>query len=203
MSDIRTKILLGTTISAVSVMLVMAIGMVTQQEPTASSTLGIAGHFEMIVTNPDGTVSYVQTDNAFTGDGKEAIGGGSFGDSGAPGLTCTRLGTGVNDQTAEDLDAVLGTTGVACDADLTNNCPGGDATITVTDGAVCTVTTEHTLSTDCSPACLLTEASLNNAAGSIIAAHTGLSTDVVANEGADVALVYVAITGGTLAGSIP
>lgn len=203
MSDIRTKILLGTTISAVSVMLVMAIGMVSEQEPTASSTLGIMGHFEMTVTNPDGTVHYVQTDNAFTGAGKEGIANASFGDGALPGFNCTRLGTGVNDQSLEDLKAVLATTGVACDGDLTNNCPGGDAAIAVTNGAVCTITTEHTLDTDCSPSCVLTEASLNNAAGTVIAAHTGLSTDVVANLNAKVALVYVAITGGTLAGSIP
>ncbi len=116
MSDIRTKLLLGTTISAVSIMLVMAIGISSEQYTgsNAIASYGMNGHFEIMVVNPDGTTSYAQSDNFITGPAKDntaalLLEGTAF-PGGVP--NCILLGTGTAVNTADGVNTALGDTGV-------------------------------------------------------------------------------------------
>ena len=65
MSDIRTKLLLGTSISSVTIMLFMAAGFATNTTElfTTELILPLNGHVTVMAVNPDGTVSYAQGDN--------------------------------------------------------------------------------------------------------------------------------------------
>jgi len=211
MSDIRTKILMGTTISAVSVMLVMAVGMATVQNnvPTAGTALGLAGHFEIMVENPDGSASYAQGDNVVTGPGKNALAEDQFDGSGAgqdgP-YICTELGIGTNDPTADDINSVLTDTAEACDPDANGNCTFGGTTAGIQLGAQCSIVTEATIdgilgvdgNDQCLLTCNLTEVRLQAAGGGTIFAHTGLDSDVVANTQATVTVTYKIAVGGAV-----
>jgi len=211
MSDIRTKILMGTTISAVSVMLVMAVGMATVQNnvPTAGTALGLMGHFEIMVQNPDGTASYAQGDNVVVGPGKNALAGDQFDGTGATQsgpFICTQLGTGTNDNTADDINAVLTDTAEACDASVTGNCAFGGTTAGAQLGAQCTIITVATIdgiagvdaNDQCLLTCLLTEVRLQEAGSGTIFAQTALGTDVVANTQAEVTVTYKIAVGGAV-----
>ncbi len=205
MSDIRTKILLGTTISAVSVMLVMAVGMATvQNNVPANTALGLAGHFEIMVQNPDGTVSYAQGDNIVTGPGKQALANDQF-DGTTPvqsgPFVCTQLGNGANDVTADDIAAALLDTAEACDPDATGNCANVGTTAGTPLGEQCTIVTVATIDglggTDqCIPTCTLTEVRLQEAGSGTIFAQTALDSDVVANTQATVTVTYKIAVGG-------
>ena len=134
MSDIRTKLLLGTTITSVSLMLVMAVSLGTvQNNPTATSALGVMGHFEIIVQNPDGSAYYAQGDNVVTAAGKNAAGDRLFDTAGLV-FNCIMLGNGTNSDAAATITAVLVNTGVDCTTTTTNtnagaNDPGGAAQV--------------------------------------------------------------------------
>ena len=203
MSDIRTKILLGTTISAVSVMLVMAVSMASvQNNVPGSATLGLVGHFEIMVENPDGSVSYAQGDNTVTGPGKDAIGEDAFEVNAFGPFICTTLGTGANVAAADDIAGALTNTGLACDAVVAGNCDDA-GTFALTVANVCTIETEATLDDgvggdECNPTCTLTEVKLVNAAETAVFAQTALSTDVVANTGAKVTVIYKVAVGGVI-----
>ena len=108
MSDIRTKLLLGTTMASVSLMMVMAVrlGTIQNNQPSAASTLGLMGHFEIIVENPDGTVSYAQGTNVVTASLKNAAGDRLFEANGAI-FNCIMLGNGTNSATATTINAVF------------------------------------------------------------------------------------------------
>jgi len=206
MSDIRTKLLLGTTITSVSLMLVMAVslGAVQYNQPSAASTLGLMGHFEIIVENPDGTVSYAQGDNVVTGAGKDAAGDRLFDSTSTqPVFNCIILGNGTNSAAAVTINAALVNTGIDCGttvgSDAGTNDPGGDAQVN-------SITSVHTISAlDCPTTCTLTEVALGDSTltaaltpTGLTFAHTGLDADVQANNGADVTTIYKVATGGTV-----
>jgi len=211
MSDIRTKLLLGTTISAVSVMLVMAIGISSEQKVAdASSTLGLLGNFQIMVQNPDGTTSYMQTDNFIAGVAKDNVAAlvilGTAFPGGAP--DCIKLGTGTAVDTTDGLNAPLDTTATKCSGDATINAPG-PSQVCNTDGtttgaaAICTIITEHTTAGDCSPSCVISEASFGagtsgNQDLSNLFSYTNFGTDVTANEGAVVTTTYRIAFGGPI-----
>jgi len=194
--------LLGTTISAVSVMLVMAVSLSGAQTsvPTAA-TLGLVGHFEIMVTNPDGTVSYAQGDNTVTGPGKDDIGNDGFTLLTRVGpWICTALGTGTNVAAADDIAGELTNTNLACDASPSCDDEG---TFAATVANVCTIVTTATLDNgggtdECDPTCLLTEVKLVNAGETSTFAQTALATDITANIGAAVEVTYKVAVGGTI-----
>ena len=204
MSDNREKLLLGTTITVVSLMLVMAVslGAVQNNGPSASTTLGLMGHFEIMVENPDGTVYYAQTDNTVTAAGKNKAGDDLFGVDARTGpFLCTQLGTGANNVASATITTALTDTKVACDAlpvgsDAGANGPAGAAQVhTITTAAVI----DDDVGVDqCVPSCLLTEVVLGNAAIANVFSHTALSTSVVVNTGATVTTVYKVATGGVI-----
>jgi len=209
MSDIHTKLLMGTTISAVSIMLVMAIGISSEQKNEASgnAVLGLLGHFEIMVVNPDGSASYVQADNFVTGAAKTDIAELLFlGNAIAGVYDCTLLGTNVAALTdaSGNIGTALGTTGLACGSDdgavPDVTCDGLGST---TVGEICTITTEHTLGTDCDPSCVLTEVEIGtgttgDATLGARFAYTELDADITANFGANATVTYKVSTGGTI-----
>ena len=208
MSDIRTKILMGTTISAVSLMLVMAIGVSSVQNSgtTAGTSLGLMGHFEIMVQNPDGSASYVQADNFINGAAKNNVGTALF--EGVALLQpndCIILGTGTATDASDGIATALTLTGVACsDAAIPNtgsiDCNDlGDSVLTTAQQ--CTVVTKHVTDTDCSP-CDITNAAIGTGvtdAAALVStfAYTVLTGGpITANEGATVTTTYrVAIAG--------
>jgi len=196
MSDIRTKILLGTTISAVSVMLVMAVGMASIQTNTPAETLGLVGHFAVVVNNPDGSAYYSQGDNTVVGAGKLAVGDDLFDGSDANEqgqFVCTRLGIGnPNVAAAEDIATLLTNTNEACDVSASGNCNNA-GTNAVSE--VCTIETQATIDdggggNQCTPACELTEVRLQVTGNGLIFSQTGLSTNVFASTTATVDVTY-------------
>jgi len=68
MSDIRTKLLLGTTLSALAMIFVMAVGVdaFDTKTTTATQPVGLNGHLTVWVVHPDGSMSYSQGDNAIS-----------------------------------------------------------------------------------------------------------------------------------------
>jgi len=211
MSDIRTKILMGTTISAVSLMLVMAIGISSVQNSgsIAGTSLGIAGHFEIMVVNPDGSASYVQADNFINGAAKTNVGNALF-----TGATlnqpndCIILGVGTPDNASDGIATALTVTGTACSDDSAPNtgsinCNGlGDSVITTAEQ--CVVVTKHVTDSDCAP-CDISEAAIGTGTTGQTAlvttlAYTGLTSTITANVGATVTTTYkVAIAGDIVA----
>ena len=165
------------------------------------------GHFEIMVENPDGTVSYAQGDNVVVGAGKNALAGDQFDGTGATQsgpFICTELGTGTNDPTADDIDAVLTDTDEACDADVTGNCSFGGTTAGAQLGAQCSIVTVATIddtggidgNDQCLLTCTLTEVRLQEAGSGTVFAHTALDSSVVANTQAEVTTTYKIAVGG-------
>ena len=204
MSDIRTKLLLGTTITSVSLMLVMAVslGAVQYNQPSAASTLGLMGHFEIIVENPDGTVSYAQGYNVVTGDGKNAAGDRLFEATGLI-FECIILGNGTNSNTASTINAALVNTGIDCaTVKLGSDAGTNDPTV----AQVTSITATHVIAAaDCPTTCTLTEVALGDSTmtaalqpGGLTFAHTALDATVQANNGATVTTIYKVATGGAV-----
>jgi len=216
MSDIRTKLLMGTTISAVSIMLVMAIGITTEQNNVSAgnvAALGLMGHFEIKVVNPDGTISYAQGDNFVNGAAKTDVARAVFFGVAAEPLLgtydCTLLGTNIANTLpgANDILNKLGTTGLACASDPGPvpgvTCDGLGASGAPGTAEKCTIVTEHTLGTDCDPSCVLTVVAIGTGAqgdadlGSVFA-FTDLDGDITANLGANATVTYIVATGGPI-----
>jgi len=206
MSDIRTKLLMGTTISAVSLMLVMAIGITSEQNSgTAGTALAMMGHFEIMVVNPDGTTSYTQSDNFISGAAKTDVATAVFEGAALAGTyDCVILGTGTPIVTTDGVLTALGDTGVKCTDDVA---PAGAEMVCNglgnADGTAeqCVATTKHIMdATDCDP-CTITEAAIGvgvSGAADIVTpfAFTALTASVVANAGAEVTTTYKIATGG-------
>lgn len=125
MSDIRTKLLLGTTISAVTIMFVMASGVNIFANDTSVSEMSfpIIGHVTVLAVNPDGSTSYIQTDNALLGAGKtlaaiQLFDGSASGAALGEAFNCIALGNdGSVDVTTSTLTDPLTNTPAACDTD--------------------------------------------------------------------------------------
>jgi len=197
MSDIRTKLLFGTTIASVSLMLVMAVslGAVQINEPEANTSLVVMGHWTVMAVNPDGTTSYSQSDNVVTAAGKNLAGDRLFDAASGQGVfNCIQLGNGTNDNTEATINAALTDTAALCDgtgvgADAAQN-GVGDPQVTTLEVTI-TIT-----GTDCPFTCTLTEAALGDSvAMTNVFAHTALDSSVVVNDGADVTVTYIVSTG--------
>jgi len=167
MSDIRTKILLGTSIGSVAlILLVSGMGFSTSDTSVSEQGYQILGHVELLAINPDGTMSYSQGDNAVQDGGKDVAAATLF-DAGGAGLTfsCIQLGdsNAVAVGTADTaLTQKLTSTNIVCDnaspvTTAANNPAGakseievqftidvGDTDKTITEVALCTGTTATT-----------------------------------------------------------
>jgi len=186
----------------------MAIGFGSvQNSGTAGTALGIAGHFEILVENPDGTTSYLQTDNFINGAAKTNVATAVFENVALnQPNNCIILGTGNPDDTSNGIVAALGTTGVKCTDDLV---PAGAFMIcngladSGTTAEQCVAVTKHvTDAADCNP-CTITEAAIGvgtsgNAALGSTFAYGDLNAAIIANAGATVTTVYIVATGGVV-----
>lgn len=201
MSDIRTKILLGTTISAVSVMLVFAVSFAAIQtnSPTANSALGVMGHLTVTVTNPDGSMHYAQGDNTLVGAAKKTAAQTLFDASvAATTFTCMQLGNGTFSAASDGNTTPLLNSLVGCDGTADTSSRAG-----LTDGAGYNLQLETdiiTVGEDCSLTCLITEAALGETGSVDSTLNNPLShvdiVDITVSNGASVNLKYNMTTGG-------
>jgi len=123
MSDIRTKLLLGTSIGALAMMFVMAAGVDAFKTNTSVVEPGkIMGHVTVLAVHPDGSMSYSQGDNFIQDLGIDAALLLLFdGTADAGEFDCMRIGNGTaTDQIA--LNEELPDLNITCD-----NQPGGNA----------------------------------------------------------------------------
>jgi len=120
MSDIRTKLLLGTSIATVAMMFALVSSMgISENSVGVQQSSQLLGHVEMVFVDPDGTVSYVQGDNLVTEPGLNLAAARLYdANDAAPTFSCIQLGddpapvVGI-DETA--LDKPLVNTKILCD----------------------------------------------------------------------------------------
>ncbi len=116
MSDIRTKLLLGTSIGALAMMFVMAAG-VGNFNTSIVDTHSIMGHVTVMAVHPDGSMSYAQADNEILDAGNDLALLRLF-DNGAAGdvFDCIRIGNSTAVVTSDvGLTSPLATNSIACD----------------------------------------------------------------------------------------
>lgn len=203
MSDIRTKLLLGTSIGAVTMIFVMAAGIDFSNDANVTvQSFPIMGHVEVLAVNPDGSTTYVQSDNEIVGVGKDRAAIELFSTQTGP-FICVGAGTsGTVVETLSGLSTPLATTLVVCDGtggaqtqagqDSAGNSQGNQrtvaATITIIDGTQ-----------------TLTEVALSNAGGAGlmntgaftggVLSHVDLAQNVDVVEGTEVTITFTMTTG--------
>ena len=196
MSDIRTKLLLGTTIGALAMIFVMAAGvdsLKTNVSVVESNVPVLLGHVTVTAVHADGSMSYVQTDNVIQNLGRDAAllhlisgtdAGGEF--------DCMKIGTG--DGSGVGIATPMVTTnGQACDTDNTssNQILAADNT-NVASGNVVALFPDLVLTdliTVAGVSVTVTEATLENAAG-VVLSHVLLGTAITGNEGTAITINY-------------
>jgi len=122
MSDIRTKLLLGTSITAVALMLalVSGMGLSTSEMSVSETDYKLLGHATVMAVNPDGITSYSQSDNIILTIGRDAAALRLFGTApaGTAPFVCIQLGDGAGPVVADTdagNDSALTNTFVECD----------------------------------------------------------------------------------------
>ena len=200
MSDIRTKLLLGTTIGALAMIFVMAVGVDSfKTNTTVSDTeFQIMGHVTVMAVHPDGSVSYAQGDNSIQQLGRDAALLQLF-DRGTSATTgvfdCIRIGDGpVPVSTGKvALDSVMndGTTALQiCDdsGGTTNTELSNEGTINSTSTDIISEFT--ILAGDLTAGTVtITEAVLENSGG-LVVSHVELGSPVPAVLGTVVTITY-------------
>ena len=187
MSDIRTKLLLGTTLASVAMIFVMAVGVdaFDTKLTTAVQSSGIMGHVTAMAVHPDGSTSYAQGDNLIVTatlsaaqvqlhDRNTATAGGVF--------DCMRLGG--CDGTGNDLAGAteLTVTGQSCDTD-------GDFDID-SDGVGDIIAEFTILAGDLTAgAVTISDVVLENS-GNTVLSHVALAADVPAVENTIVTITF-------------
>ena len=199
MSDIRTKLLLGTTMGALAMMFVMAVGVDAFDTTTTTAVQPgvLMGHATVMAVHPDGSMSYSQGDNAIIAgglvpaitqlmDGTVAVAGNVF--------NCVRIGTGAPGAPSGNVGAgaitLLPTT-------TAQNCDG--AATTANAGGAATINTSFTIvGTDVAPVntgtVTIQEALLEDATGSPggadVLSHVVLAAPVGAITGTVVSIAF-------------
>lgn len=210
MSDIRTKLLLGTSISAVTMMLVMAAGFATNTNEISTSELilPLNGHVTVMAINPDGIISYAQGDNFIFGSGKDLAASALYdpnAGSRAAAFVCVGLGEEAFATVTESdkaLTSALGTTNVVCSTAVpTANVSGVDGAGVGNKVDIIVATTiavgEGTTT--------ITEVALSNAGGGGLASaaaftngaisHIKLAAGIDVVEGTEITVTYTMETG--------
>ena len=193
MSDKRTKLLLGTSIGALAMIFVMAAGVDAFKTTTTMDSSMLLGHVTIMAVNPDGSMSYVQTDNVIQNLGRDAAllhlisgtdAGGEF--------DCMRIGTG--DGSGVGIATPMVTTnGQACDTDNTssNQILAADKT-NVASGNVVALFPDLVLAdlvTVAGVSVTVTEATLENGGG-VVLSHVVLGTAITGNVGTAITINY-------------
>ena len=120
MSDIRTKILLGTSISAIAIMFVMAsgVGIFANDTSVSETSFLVNGHVTVLAIHPDGSTSYSQSDNLILGSGKTLASDQLFGLAATGPFRCIGLGSSnAVDESLAGLSTEMIVSQVVCDGD--------------------------------------------------------------------------------------
>jgi len=137
MSDIRTKLLLGTSIGALAMIFVMAVGVDAFKTTTTMESPMLLGHATIMAVNPDGSVSYAQSDNLIMDAGSLVGVGQLFNPANVATnavFNCMELGTGgiAADAEAGGPSTPLGALGQEC-SDSTACVATGSCSVTDSD----------------------------------------------------------------------
>ena len=199
MSDIRTKLLLGTTIGALAMIFVMAAGvdpLKTNVSAVESNTPMLMGHVTVTAVHADGSMSYVQGDNAIQNLGRDAaliqlFDGTAAVDTGV--FDCMRIGTGQGAINADITTPMVTTSAQACDTSSTVSnillaaANGGTASgnlVATFPGLALT-----DLITVTGVSVTVSEVVLENLAG-VVLSHVALGTNVTANLNTAITINY-------------
>jgi len=104
MGNMRTKYLIGTTITSLALMtaaLVWALPLV-DDKTSINELSGIYGHVTLMAIHPDGSAAYIQGDNAIQFEGSTAAASELWNDGGIAGFNCITLGTDATAATDAD-----------------------------------------------------------------------------------------------------
>ena len=114
MSDIRTKLLLGTSIGALAMVFAMAAGVeaLNTESAIAFEPGQMMGHATVLAVHPDGSMSYAQGDNVLNNPGIDQAMVQLFSQAGTA-FDCITMGTGAG--TGSTMNSALATTGSTCD----------------------------------------------------------------------------------------
>jgi len=188
MSDIRTRLFLGTSIGALAMIFVMAAGVdaFDTKTSTATQSFGLQGHVTVMAVHPDGSVSYAQGDNAIIATGLDFAAAQLFGADATDAFECIRIGTGDGGAGSD----IQGTMGAAATALQQCDSAADDVVDTGTDGEVEIDADFTMLAGDLTGgSVLITEAILEDTAGNVLS-HVALAADVTANLGTVVTITY-------------
>jgi len=203
MSDIRTKLLLGTSIGAVTMMLFMASGIISTNDSIATTqTFPMFGHVEVLAVHPDGSSSYSQGDNLILGEGKDRAGAFLYDPAGAPGpFVCIGMGdAGTVVESDDGLTAALATF-VKCDTTTNASAGGVDGGAGAGSVAVVEVVMPAIDADDLTNgAGLVTEVALGSGGGASVAitgvlSHIDLAVNVPVVLNTIVTITYTMTTG--------
>jgi len=183
MSDIRTKLLLGTSIGALAMIFVMAAGVdaFETKATTAIQATGINGHVTVMAVHPDGSTSYAQGDNAIVPAGRAQAAAHLFGTTAKP-FNCINIGEGNIAGTPADIDVALTDTGATCGGAITNPQAAGVVDIVVPFAALTANDVAPGLTAE------ITEATLEDIDG-IVLSHVDITT-VNGVEGTLITITY-------------
>jgi len=122
MSDIRTKLLLGTSIGALAMVFTMAAGVdvLNTESGTAMESGKILGHVTALAVHPDGSMQYLQTDNLLNNPGLDGALVHLFSAGGNGAFNCIRMGSGAAG-TLTVMNTNLVGTGASCDTTADGN----------------------------------------------------------------------------------
>lgn len=201
MSDIRTKLLLGTSIGALAMIFVMAAGVDVLNTETgiAAQSGKLNGHVTLMAVNPDGSMSYAQGDNVIIDTGKVFASQQLFNttlSSVANVFECIVMGSGTFAANGADtIGVALVTTGQAC----ASTAAAGSKSITTAGALDAPAETKITvvfpalvltdLITIADTSVTITEVVLERADGQDLSS-VGLDADVVGVLGTVVTIVY-------------
>jgi len=185
MSDIRTKLLLGTTLASVAMIFVMAAGVdaFDTKTSTASQAAVLNGHVTVMAIHPDGSATYAQGDNnivtATLANAIQVL----MSDAATDKFNCIDIGTGAGGGNA--LTQARGSgVGPVCDATATAGGSPGIATVS----SEFTIVDDDVTPTGTGTA-IISEAVLQNGNSDVLSS-VGLSTDVGVISGSVVTIDF-------------
>ena len=194
MSDIRTKLLLGTSIGALAMIFVMAVGFDTFDTKTGIAVQGtvLNGHITAIAIHPDGSMSYSQGDNAIVAAGLDnaatqlfdpavSVAGNVF--------DCISIGTGTLIGNGADIHIPMVnvlTAAQSCGGGsvLVAGAPVGDIAITAVFTMLATDLLDNGATT-----VTVTEATLEDSGGTVLS-KVDLAAGVTGNLGTEITITY-------------
>jgi len=205
MSDIRTKLFLGTSIGALAMIFVMASGVnvLSTESGIAAQSGMLNGHVTLMAVHPDGSMSYAQGDNVIIDTGKTVASQQLFNNTlsvAANVFECIQMGSGAEELTGAagaSIGTALGTSALLC-----ASAAGGVSGVVIVpsvgidDPATTTITVVFPalVQNDLIPATpgssvTITEVTLGTVGGQLLSS-VGLDVDVVGVDGTVVTIAY-------------